>query len=168
MIIMMESDATSEVADMTLPESWRNTTCFVRALWAHMRLRALGISDDQVRKITIEGFISHDSYGMAWDYHIATAVKLVDGEWVVFDREFGELLSLNDWFSKYRDFELAEPGDLYFPYHFLLSVRPAYQWTLISDKYAIDNVDPVITEFVKFVFDVDRVVKKTFEEYGSN
>jgi hypothetical protein len=159
----LESEYVGEASDTVLPLEFRNTVCYVRALYNHMKLLQAKAPDSSIRKIILEGNIRHESIGYDWAYHIVTAVKSNDQKWYVFDLEFGEVTLLTDWFEKYSE---IQNSDLKYSNTFLLSIRPSHQWTLIDPVYNFNvDIDQSIKTHIKGMFKYEKELSQEYDKY---
>ncbi|WP_413287495.1 hypothetical protein [Bdellovibrio sp. HCB337] len=159
----VESEEVGEAADTVLKLENRNTICYFRALWVHMHLLAMGVPDQSIRKMVIEGNVPHpNSIGPDWGYHIVTAVKANDQKWYTFDLETQQLLSVEDWLGYYQ----APKSEKYSEYLFLLTVKPSHQFTLIDDHYDLSVIEAAdIQSLMSFAHSNDKVYGKQLDLY---
>lgn len=125
-------------ADPSVPFDERNSMCFLRALWVHMRALELGIPDSSIRKFVLDGSeksIAHESPGLLWLYHIVTAIKATDGEWYVFDAEFSAPMKASAWLQQHIENQEKFKIDPNYKTRFTLSVRPSHQYTFVDAQY---------------------------------
>ncbi|MEN0059536.1 MAG: hypothetical protein AAGB31_11925 [Bdellovibrio sp.] len=152
----------SEEADMGLPLDYRNTICYLRAMWVHMHLLSLGAEEESIRKLVLEGFIQHE-IGTPWDYHIVLAVKAADKQWYVFDLESGQLMELRVWMKNYLELQVSSSFQ---SYQFLFSVRPSHQYTLVDLTYNLElDFGAPIKSLLTDVLAGDKVFSEQIHSY---
>lgn len=73
--------------------------CFGRAMWLHLELLQRGVSKDSIFKAFVIGPMSYAN--IMWQFHVATIVRNSEtGGFLVIDPEFGQVLSLENWFAQ--------------------------------------------------------------------
>lgn len=72
--------------------------CWGRAIAVHLKALQAGLPNGSIRKLWAFGNFHHK--GQVWRYHVATAVRLEDGSWVVIDPLFPGLMSAETWYRQ--------------------------------------------------------------------
>lgn len=74
--------------------------CFGRAAFAHGELLRAGVSPSDIVKIFAVGHFSLNF--RTWDYHVATAVRGANDQWLVIDGLRDHVTSVDEWMSDVR------------------------------------------------------------------
>ncbi len=80
--------------------------CFGRAAYVHLALLKMGVNKDSIKKIWAVGPMQ--TAEIAWDFHVATLVKSVDGSWLAIDSFVGRVMSVETWIKEID--KISQPG----------------------------------------------------------
>ena len=80
--------------------------CFGRATYVHLALLQMGVNKDSIKKIWAVGPMQTGQ--IAWDFHVATLVKSVEGKWLVIDTFVGTVMTVEEWMAEIS--RIAQPG----------------------------------------------------------
>lgn len=111
--------------------------CFGRAMFVHLELLARGVNRNDIRKAFVVGPLFAED--ISWSFHVATAVKGVNGKWWVIDSPpFGEgVVDLEAWYKHQLTFSKDGKLRLFMtnPQQFTPTDLKYNRETLLSDSY---------------------------------
>lgn len=85
--------------------------CFGRATFAHLELIRRGVRKEAIEKVFIIGPMKTGDIN--WQFHVATIVRAVDGQWLAIDPNFPEVKTLGAWYNHYKNYSVDSKVRLY-------------------------------------------------------
>lgn len=84
--------------------------CFGRAQWVAIELLRLGVRKENIKKIFAVGNMRDQD--ISWQFHVATMVRVDDGEWIAIDTELSRIATATEWVSQLE--RISTDGKLLF------------------------------------------------------